>query len=64
MPGTQSQILEAVHETTGDLYRLGLIDRHRMRFYEEICQAIAPDGACAVTVTKAETGKPDQKEEA
>lgn len=62
MPGTQSLILEAVYETAGDLYRLGLIDRHRMRFYEEICQAKAPEGAGAVIDTKAETGQPYQKE--
>jgi putative transcriptional regulator len=33
----KSEIAEAVHETAKDLYRVGLIDRVRMREYDSLC---------------------------
>lgn len=37
MDKTKSRILDAVHETAGDLYRLGFIDQSRLRKYELLC---------------------------
>ena len=59
MPENRSQILGTVHETAVDLYHLGLIDRHRVRFYEEISHTKAPEDERAVNDTKAETGQSD-----
>ena len=36
---TPSRILGAVHETAGDLHRLGFIDKRRMREYDALCLA-------------------------
>ena len=36
---TPSRILDAVHETAGDLHRLGFIDKRRMREYDALCLA-------------------------
>ncbi|PZQ14846.1 MAG: transcriptional regulator [Rhodanobacter denitrificans] len=33
----KSRILDAVHETAGDLYRLGFIDQRKMRKYDLLC---------------------------
>ena len=33
----RSRILEAVHETAGDLHRLGFIDKRKMRKYDVLC---------------------------
>jgi putative transcriptional regulator len=33
----KSRILEAVHETAGDLHRLGFIDKHKMHKYGVLC---------------------------
>jgi len=35
----KSRILEAVHETAGDLHRLGFIDKRKMRKYDALCLA-------------------------
>lgn len=34
-----SRILEAVHETAGDLHRLGFIDKRKMRELDALCLA-------------------------
>lgn len=34
---TKNRILEAVHETAGDLHRLGFIDKRKMRKYDVLC---------------------------
>ena len=34
---TKSRILEAVHETAGDLHRLGFIDKRKMQKYDALC---------------------------
>jgi putative transcriptional regulator len=34
---TKSRILEAVHETAGDLQRLGFIDKRKMRKFDALC---------------------------
>ena len=34
---TKSRILEAVHETAGDLHRLGFIDKRKMQKYDLLC---------------------------
>ena len=34
---TNSRILEAVHETAGDLHRLGFIDKRKMRKFDVRC---------------------------
>lgn len=39
----KSRILEAVHETAGDLHRLGFIDKRKMREYDALCLAPIPD---------------------
>lgn len=36
-PKARSRILGAVHETAGDLHRLGFIDKRKMRQYEALC---------------------------
>jgi DNA-binding transcriptional regulator YiaG len=36
-PKLPSRILEAVHETAEDLYKLGLIDSNRMQSYDTRC---------------------------
>jgi len=33
----KSRIFEAVHETAGDLHRLGFIDKHKMRKFDALC---------------------------
>lgn len=39
----KSSIFEAVHETAGDLHRLGFIDKRKMRQFDVLCLApIAP----------------------
>lgn len=42
----RSRILEAVHETAGDLHRLGFSDKRKMQRYEALCPEPVP-GACA-----------------
>lgn len=37
----KSRILEAVHETAGDLHRLGFIDKRKMREFDALCLATA-----------------------
>ena len=39
---TKSRILAAVHETAGDLYLAGFIDKRRMRQYDALCLAPVP----------------------
>lgn len=39
----QNRILEAVHETAGDLHRLGFIDKRRMQEYDALCLAPVPE---------------------
>lgn len=39
----KSRILEAVHETAADLYRLGFIDQRKMRKYNALCQDPIPE---------------------
>lgn len=34
---SKSRILEAVHETAGDLHRLGFIDKRKMRKFDVLC---------------------------
>lgn len=43
----KSRILEAVHETAGDLHRLGFIDKRKMRKFDVLCLDPIPeyDGA-------------------
>ena len=42
-PVAKSTILEAVHETAGDLHRLGFIDKRKMRKFDLLClDPIAP----------------------
>lgn len=43
----KSRILEAVHETAGDLHRLGFIDKRRMRKYDALCLAPVPEFSSA-----------------
>jgi putative transcriptional regulator len=38
----KSRVLEAVHETAGDLHRAGFIDKRRMREYDALCLAPIP----------------------
>ena len=33
----KSRILQAVHETAGDLHRLGFIDKRKMRKFDALC---------------------------
>lgn len=39
----RSRILAAVHETAGDLHRLGFIDKRTMRNYDALCLQPVPD---------------------
>ncbi|WP_217126543.1 helix-turn-helix domain-containing protein [Hydrogenophilus thiooxidans] len=39
----KSRILEAVHETATDLYRLGFIDQRKMRQYDALCLEPIPE---------------------
>jgi putative transcriptional regulator len=39
----QSSILDAVHETASDLYRLGFIDKRSMEQYDSLCIPAVPD---------------------
>jgi len=39
----KSRILEAVHETAGDLHNLGFIDKRKMQKFEALCLAPVPD---------------------
>ncbi|MDO5623861.1 MAG: DNA-binding transcriptional regulator [Pseudomonadota bacterium] len=39
----KSRILEAVHETAGDLHRLGFIDKRKMQKYDVLCLAPIQD---------------------
>lgn len=38
-----SRILEAVHETSQDLHRLGFIDQRKMQKYQALCLPALPD---------------------
>lgn len=39
----RSPILEAVHETAGDLHRLGFIDQRKMRKFDLLCLNPVPE---------------------
>ena len=39
-----SRILDAVHETVGDLHRLGLIGKREMIKFDALCLSSAPKG--------------------
>ena len=39
----KSRILEAVHETASDFYRLGFINVHKMRQYDALCLDPVPE---------------------
>lgn len=39
----KSTILAAVHETAGDMHRLGFIDKRRMQKYDALCLAPVPE---------------------
>lgn len=39
---TRSSILPAVHETAGDLHRLGFIDKRQMEHFDALCLAPVP----------------------
>ncbi len=39
----KSRILEAVHETAGDLHRLGFIDKRKMRKFDVLCLDPIPE---------------------
>lgn len=39
----KSRILKAVHDTAGDLYRLGFIDMRKPREFDALCLKPAPD---------------------
>jgi putative transcriptional regulator len=40
---TKSRIFEAVHETAGDLHRLGFIDMRKMRKFDALCLEPVPE---------------------
>ncbi len=42
-PEAKSRILEAVHETAGDLHRLGFIDKRKMQKYDVLCMEPIPE---------------------
>ncbi len=42
-PKAKSRILEAVHETAGDLHRLGFIDKRKMQKYDVLCMEPVPE---------------------
>jgi len=39
----KSEILKAVHETASDFYKLGFIDKRKMRKFEALCLEPLPD---------------------
>lgn len=39
----KSRIMEAVHETAGDLHRLGFIDKRKMQKYDALCLEPVPE---------------------
>ena len=39
----KSRIFEAVHETAGDLHRLGFIDKRKMRKFDALCISPVPE---------------------
>lgn len=39
----KSRIFEAVHETAGDLHRLGFIDKRKMRTFDALCLDPVPE---------------------
>ena len=39
----KSRIFAAVHETAGDLHRLGFIDRRKMRKFDALCLEPVPE---------------------
>jgi putative transcriptional regulator len=39
----KSEILQAVHETAADFYKLGLIDKHKMKKFDALCLEPLPD---------------------
>ena len=39
----KSRIFEAVHETAGDLHRLGFIDKRKMRRFDALCLDPVPE---------------------
>lgn len=39
----KSRIFEAVHETAGDLHRLGFIDKRKMNKFDALCLEPVPD---------------------
>ena len=39
----KSRILREVHEMASDLYRLGFIDKRKMRKYDALCRAVKRD---------------------
>lgn len=41
-PKAKSPIFEAVHETAGDLHRLGFIDKRKMRKFDALCLEPVP----------------------
>jgi putative transcriptional regulator len=43
MGSKHSRILEAVHETAGDLHNLGFIDKRSMENYDALCIPPVPD---------------------
>ena len=42
-PKAKSPIFEAVHETAGDLHRLGFIHKRNMHKFDALCLAPVPD---------------------
>jgi putative transcriptional regulator len=42
-PKAKSRVFEAVHETAGDLHRLGFIDKRKMREYDVLCLKPTPE---------------------
>lgn len=42
-PKAKSRILDAVHETAGDLHRLGFIDKRKMQKYDLLCMEPIPE---------------------
>lgn len=39
----KTRLLEAIHETAGDLHRLGGFDKHTMRNFDNLCLEPIPD---------------------
>jgi putative transcriptional regulator len=39
----KSRIFEAAHETAGDLYRLGFIDKRKMKQFDALCLVQVPE---------------------